>query len=68
MAIEKRSHPHTGRTPKVRGEGGSDSKVITIPKGIADKLDLSTGERPSDIVFDPDGREVSFQFEVANGN
>jgi len=63
MAGQKREFPHTGRTPKVRGEGESESKVITIPMGVAERLGLVAGEEPEEISYDPEAREVSFQFE-----
>lgn len=63
MARQKRGHPHTGRTPKVRGEGESDSKVITIPKGVAEEIGLCCDELPAEITFDPDERSVTFEFE-----
>jgi hypothetical protein len=63
MGMQKREYPHTGRNPKVRGEGESGSRVITIPMGVADRLDLDPGERPSEIYFDDDGRSVRFEFD-----
>lgn len=63
MVMQKREYPHTGRTPKVRSEGESGSRVITIPKGVAEKLDLDADERPEGIYFDDDDRSVRFKFD-----
>ena len=46
--------------PKVVQHGGS--KRITIPPGVIAALELEEGERPSEIMYSEDGREVRFRF------
>jgi len=47
--------------PKVVQHGGS--KRITIPPGVIAALELEEGERPDEIMYDEEAREVRFRFE-----
>lgn len=56
------THPHTGKTPKVTGEGADgNTRRLTIPKGLARELGIQPGDQPRDIEYDEDGR-IIFDF------
>jgi bifunctional DNA-binding transcriptional regulator/antitoxin component of YhaV-PrlF toxin-antitoxin module len=55
------AHPYPMSNPPTVTDSG-DSVRITIPSDIAAELDIKPGDQPTEVVFNEEGGEVTFQF------